>query len=845
MHVVHKAPTDELLALSDLALADPVAAIETCGKVLEDPLGADRRAVVLRARGLAHRLLGNLEQSALDLNEAMRLGHESGDDSIVAGVAITLAGTRVFQGRMPDAIKLLESAIATSTGELKAEAIFQLGTTNAQAGDLDQALEHYKRALPLLRRYGRRDWESNLLGNRGIMHFHLGDFAASVRDLDDAIDLQRALGIPAQVAINMLNKAQVLYMSGDVASSLDLYDEAEQMHDDLGIPIQLHAQKCETYLATGLFDKCLVLAQASHQFNRKGQLTIGQIRSLLPGADAALALGQHDLAVQLAGAVAEVPGADSYPAWIARADLIRLEAALTAGNVQRDDIQSALAIHRETMRTDSGTAMRAVLVAAAIAVHLDHADQAVRLLDQSSAAARRAPLHLQVQRWSVVAQARSNASNDRGALSAVRAGLRAFSRFVAGVTSYDVRARANHHVQALTAVGAQILIGRNRPADAAELIGTFRSSSLSAPHRATGQTRELIAAEAKLRSADGDGGTSLAQLQSRLLVQRGDTPSSGLRPEADETMLTWVEIDSTLFCIHLTNNDAAIAKVGAMAEVRAVIADHELLHRQLARRSSLTAASVASLLKQQRETDSRLSELLLNTPLPLNGRVVLSPDSALQGVVWGALPSLRLVPHMVAPSLAVARRGLKRPLRAAAVIGDHRLAHVDKELADVAREYGPRTKRPSFAQLTGAADGVDVLHLAGHFVAHGSDPLMSGIELADGTFRGLDYLTLERPPIITVLSACASASSDPVAGAAVGFATAALAAGTPCVIATQTIVEDSAAFAARMRQLHQLMRVGMAPADALVRLREDAGPGDLVTTPLVAIGNGTNPFVSP
>jgi len=826
----------EASVLLDLALADPANALAQCNEYLaSERHEMSTRVTYLRARGLAHRLLGNLDASASDLEEGLERAEKLGDKQLRAGVALTLAGTRVFQGKINEAKAILIDCVNNSSGEVRAEAIFQLGSTYGQSGDIEQCLKYYSKALPLLRRYGRRDWESNLLGNRGIANFLAGDFAASIRDLDQAIEIQIELGIPAQAAINTLNKAQAMFMMGNLAGSLDLYRAAESEQDALGMPVLMHAQKIETFLAAGMFEDCLDLSQRTHEFHHQSEMTIGKIRALLPGAEAALALGQNALARRLAHEISQVDGADAFGPWIDRAELVRLEAKFEDLLFEPKDKQAALEIHARAIRTHTSTALRAMLIATQAAIALGDLDEALALVDESTMLARKSPLHLQIQRWGLVARVRRERKDRRGTLTAARAGLAAFDRFVAGVSSYDTSVRAGRHAQTLAEIGVRELIERRQFGHAVSLIERVRSGSIRAPRLRDEQLKPLIVAEMQIRTGhpDADAG-ELLRLQRALT--RDALELDMFRPATDESVLTWVEVDGELLCLHRRGRRTGLHRCGSTEDIKQQVDDHRFVHRQLARRQGLSARAVDDLTRRRVEADELLAASLF--PLGLRARAVLNPSVGLAGVIWGSLPALEVKPHVIAPSLAMTRSGPSAPPQSAAVLGASELTHVPEELRVVAEIYRTKaTLDPNRVEVE-SIDGADIAHLAGHFVSDGSNPLFSGIPLGNHHLRGTDYLQLNSPPAIAVLSACASGETDEIGGSLVGLTTAALAAGTRTVLATQTLIEDSTETVATMRQLHTMLATGTAPADALVTLRTDAPKGSMAAQNLVVYGAG-------
>lgn len=833
MQAEEKEPSE----LLDLALADPAEAVVAASQVLAAGPDAAARVVLLRARGLARRLLGQREESMEDLTEALASAERIDNRELWAGVGITMAGNLVYQGRIDAAKELLEECLAASSGVVRAEALFQLGSTHLQAGELDVALRIYKDALPQIRRHKRRDWESQLVGNRGIVHIFAGDYAEAIQDLDRAIELQLELDIPAQAALNMHNKAQALYLSGELAASLDLYATAEQHQSELGMPVLMHAQKCDAFLAAGMFEATLDLAQQATRFHKTSGGSFGEILSFMPGAEAAIALREFDLAKRLATAATNVEGAASFPVWIRRAELAKLEANALSGEIDNTAAATAAEISAASLKSDPVTATRGLLLASRISSDLGEDARANDLLNQVKSLARRSPLHLQIERWRLVAGLRSRSGNRYGTLRAVDAGMRAFTTLTAGVSAYDVRARATRYAESLVEVGVRELIAAERFSQGEQLIEQLRGGALQVRLDASStQARALIKAETDLRRGEvAASGSRVLSLQHS--VAQDQSPREDSRDlSADETRLTFIDVDDNVVCIVASTAGSSLRNCGPTKLIAERARTQAFVHRQLARRSRLTKGARDALAADAINADRALAEALL--PTLTSERVIINPSSATRGVSWGALPGLFERPHTIAASMSIARRRLPGSTRSATVVGSSELDHVGPELHAIARCYSSLPTIDPSADVLQSLNAKPVLHAAGHFTHSGSNPLFSGVELGDWNLRGTDMLRLTQPPAIVVLSACTSGSTDVIGGAPVGFTTAALAAGTAAVIATQSPVEDGEAIVDTMTRLHRLLCSGTPPADALVVVRAESAEHRHVAASMLTVGTG-------
>lgn len=822
--------------LFDMALADPGAALEQANRWIDQPLAPAARAGVLRARALSHRMLGDLDTSASDAELAMAIAEDLGDRELWTRAALTLAGTRLHQGHATQARSLLRRGIESTQGIVQGEAVFQLGTLYAQTGDTDRALANYKQALPVIRKHGRLDWESQLLGNRGIIHIMVGHHRRAIRDLDRAIELQLELGIAAQAALNMHNKARALYMLGDLSGSLDTYAEAERRQGELGMPVHMYAEKCDAYMAAGLFEDCLALAARSHRLNNRGGAAVNVMTSLMIGADAALALGRTEQAVELATAVINTKGADDYPGWVARARLTIIEARLRAGTATLDDATAAAEHFGPAVQADPSAASRALLIAAEIEFTNGLFDPAARRLRAADQVVARSPLHLQIERFKLVAEVRKAMGNKQAMAAAVRAGMRRFDRLLGGATAYDVRVRATRHAERLTELGVSAHLSAGRLDSAEAMIEELRSAALRWP-APTDSTTRFIAAESRLRRAAPGAAQGMVRLERSL---NGSEAPHGIEAHAraDETLLTFVELDGELHCVVTgSTGDRTARFCGRIDTIADLVADQGWGYRQLARRTRLSSTAINDVSDRTEIANGALAKTLL--PATLGERVVINPSPGLASVVWGGLRGLTERPHVVSPAREFSHRNLDRQRGAVRAVGSSELAHVAAEINAVAQAHDATSYLDPDREILTELGGLDVLHLAGHFVNTGANPLLAGLELGSFKLRGSDYLKLDPAPSLCVVSACDSGATETVGGAPAGFAPTALAAGTATVIVTQTIVEDGTGLVHVMTKLHELLAQDVNPAEALNHVRSTATDRDrALAQTLLAIGTG-------
>ena len=195
----------------------------------------------------------------------------------------------------------------------------------------------------------------------------------------------------------------------------------------------------------------------------------------------------------------------------------------------------------------------------------------------------------------------------------------------------------------------------------------------------------------------------------------------------------------------------------------------------------------------------------------------------------------------------LARTAPQRQYGASVVLGNPTgdLPGADTEARNVAGRLGITAKLGAEATRHALLDAQDpaVLHVASHGTYDSTDPLLSGLRMADGVVTVEDLLTSGPAPGLLVLSGCVTGMSDRKPGdELIGLAQAALRRGTRSVVATlwETRDESSTVF---FEHFYDALRRGVTVSLALAYGREAlaTGPGGfdhpVHWAPFVVIGD--------
>jgi tetratricopeptide (TPR) repeat protein len=853
------APPPKPTELLAMAATDPAAVLRLGPGVLRQALevGDQTAAVAVeRALGLAAREVNDLQAAVRHLRLAIRLAEGGNLDGQAAQGRVNLAGALILRGDLPGALRELDLAAPSLRGSVLAQAEANRATVLYAQGRLDEALDGYQRALPVLERAGDLLAEANLRNNRGMIHYHRGALQAAASDLIRAEQLYASLGMGIARAEIHQNLGYVAARQGDLPAALTWFDRADEEFRRHGLVDAVGLRdRAEALLAGGLVVEGRRAAeQAVRRLGAEHRSTqLAEARLLL--SHAALLDGDVQMARSEADQARRAFARQGRRRWLAMARLAEVRAAWLAGERSLPVLATARRA-ADAMQAAGWAvpAMEARLIGAHLALDLGRPEIARGELAQSRQARWRGPVELRSRAWHAEALLRLAAGNRRGAEAALRAGLRVLDTSRATLGATDLRAHAATHGAALARLGLRLALEERNPRRLLAWAERWRGGSLQLRPVRPPRDQALADALTRLRQVVAEldeaalGGRTTSELLRRQaalekaiqqrarhaagqgLVQGEPVPAVPelARELGDRALVELIEHDGRLHAVVLAGGRATLHDLATLAEVRTELDSLRFALLRLALghgpRRSLQAATGALAFGA-----GRLDELLLG---PLEGRtrgrpLVLVPTGPLHALPWAALPSCAGRPVAIAPSAALWRRvatggrAQDDHQTGTVLVAGPGLAAAADEIAELSTRYpagrcltGPEA---TAGAVSAALGGASLAHVAAHGRFRADNPLLSSLQLADGPLTVYDLEGLERPPGCLVLSACDSGVSDVRPGdELMGLAAALFALGTRTLIASVLPVAD-AATRPLMLALHDGFALGMTPAEALAR----------------------------
>jgi tetratricopeptide (TPR) repeat protein len=880
----------------NLAQDDPERALEMGRNVLAAADGDVEASIVTRrAMGLAARELQRLAEAESYLRTAVRAADRAGLDRRAGECRLSLALVLSYEGRHRAARRTMNRVFVTLRGVDAAGALTQHSLMLQRMGRMDDALDGYRRALPVLRRHGDRLWETRLLANRGLLFAYRGQLAAAARDEHAALALAHDLGRHLMAAQIEHNIGFIVGRAGDVPEALRWLERAKASFRALRAPLDVYyADRAALELVAGLADDARSSAKsAARAFERAGN-TVEMAEAQLLAARAALATGRFEEARLMAAAARESFASERRASWALTASSVALMASVgpdarsawvdalvapgtTVASEHRPPAQmlkDARRVARELRAAESVEDASAVgVLAGRMAIARGELRDARGDLAPVIRARRRRSALQRMQAWHATALVCLTEGDMAGGRRALVAGMRVLERHQAVLGATELRASAAAHGADVADLGVRLALAAGDPKAVIRWAERWRATALRlTPVRPSedvvmatllGELRTRVA-DARRAAADGRSTARMdAQVATLEEAVRRRAHGQGAPHELPRSMVIdhdalgahglveFVGVADRLYAVVMAGRRTTLHALGPSAPVAFETDALRRALRDLAKRSP-RRVSESTIRRSLEASRARLDDLLLK---PVRRRcgdrpIVIVPTAGLHGVPWGAFPSLSSRPVSIAPSAATwmsadGRRLPGRPTSVVAVAGPG-LDAAESEVDAVAARY-PRASVLAGSAATTAAtlsslDGADIGHVAAHGRLRADGPLFSSLTLYDGPLTAYDFERLRSPPPILVLSSCNAAINAVRAGDEwLGLSTALLSVGTRATIAPVVPVADDAV-AELMGELHDHLASGVEPASAVARLPHLAdAPARLLAASLsfVCLGAGT------
>jgi tetratricopeptide (TPR) repeat protein len=286
-----------------------------------------------RALGLAARELRDIVAALSHLKRAVAVADEHQLEHEAAEARMSLSLTLAFAGDNRGALREVKAASVLGTGPEGARLEVQRALILQRLGRHEDALDGYRRALPILRRAGDSSWEARLLSNRGVLRAFLGDWRAALGDLARAERLFGRLGEELLRARVHHNLGFAAGRRGDVPAALAWFDRADEYLRTHDIPRAARLiDRCEVLLSARLIREARRTAEQAVAELERRHMASDLAEGRLVLAEAALLEGDFAVARAEAERARRAFGRQHRAPWAALARHTALRAAWLGGD---------------------------------------------------------------------------------------------------------------------------------------------------------------------------------------------------------------------------------------------------------------------------------------------------------------------------------------------------------------------------------------------------------------------------------------------------------------------------------------------------------------------------------
>lgn len=846
---------DLAAAALDLAYTDPKRA-RAMGMAAIAAADGDMltRSVAQQAIGLTLAAVGELSTARKHLVASVRTALDAGLDASAAEARGSLAYVLTLLGEPGAALRELDRALPVAGGVPGARLRMQRALVLYESGRFEESAGAYERAMAALAEAGGDPLvEASIRNNRSILRVRMGDWRGAEEDLRLAEELYTATGHIGRIAMVFHNRGIAATVRGDIPAALAAYDDAAARYVATGRdPGLLPVEHADTLLSVGLVPEARGMAAAAvAAFTAAGNaIDVVQARVVL--AQAALAAGDFESALAEAERAKRAAARQRRYGWAALARYLALRARWQLGHCTNATLRSGCAAVDALAGAGWVVATAdARVIVARMALELGRTDLARRELAKAGRARHTGPTQVRIRAWHATALLRLSGGDRRGAVAALRAGLRVLDQFRAGLGAAELRVHTSGHGQDLAALGLRLAVESGRADSVLWWAEQWRAGALRQRSARPPNDAALAAALAELRQVTADVTTTITTGgDARALVRRQSAVEDRVRrisrhaanSAADTEAATGARLGGALgtavLVEYLVVHDqlhAVVVRDGRtrlhpLGPVSTVWRDVDVLRFSLRGIAYGLGGSRSLEAAQARVAmvGRRLDDVLLG-PLAIDGRdLVIVPTGHLHGLAWSALPTCAERAVSVAPSAGLWLRAASHvsvadgpPVFAAGPD----LVHANAEIAALTRNRRTARRftgrRAKVEDVASAMDGATLAHIAAHGHLRVDNPQFSALRMADGPLTVYDLERLGTAPDLVVLSACDSGLSAVRPGDEVaGLAAALLAMGARVLIAPVLPVPDHATRPVMVR-VHRYLRAGFRPADALARTRAD------------------------
>ncbi len=346
---------------------DHLGAIRAFSKAIELlPDGDRQKSQALRARGNVYRLVGDIPEARLDLEQSLSLARQFKDPQTEADTTLAFGSLLCQQGLYEEAFQFFEKArkLMAGIGDRRGEAgaIFQMGNVHSLHGRYAPALECFEKVLGLYQEQELRQEEAATLIGIGIIYGQQERFKDALDAYQRSLQISRDIGDRlAQLTIH--NNIGILQqIQGRYDLALSHYQESLSLSKETGDQSAMSSTMVNIgiiFTEQGQFDEASPLFLESLQIKKEIGDQCGEGVALSNLGNSYFFKGQHEMASKFYEQAATLLLKIKMIGQAALTQAMQARALLKIGEVQRAAELTSQAIHfvKETEAEPLGQAV--------------------------------------------------------------------------------------------------------------------------------------------------------------------------------------------------------------------------------------------------------------------------------------------------------------------------------------------------------------------------------------------------------------------------------------------------------------------------------------------------------
>lgn len=197
-----------------------------------------QRGAVLLKRARLEKELGHLPAAEMSYQQVISLLDNTGHDADLAqackGLGDVYKGKSDYQAGIQALNRAQELYVKLDDQLGLSHTLNNLGNLYWIAGRLDQALDHYLKALGIQRQLDAQQYTASTLNNIGTIYCTQGKMGEARAYFEESLSIQESLGNKGEMARAWNNIGAVSFIQGDMGKAVEAFQQSYRLNNEIG-----------------------------------------------------------------------------------------------------------------------------------------------------------------------------------------------------------------------------------------------------------------------------------------------------------------------------------------------------------------------------------------------------------------------------------------------------------------------------------------------------------------------------------------------------------------------------------------------------------------------------------